>query len=136
MDRRGRPGTGPRGGVGDGEAAADRRPRFRAVYLAFDQAFDLEPDDPRLLTVAEDVCAFLSTLEPQLGGGAEPAGLNILDLGVSLRIGGHFRPPGPNAKITGRMPITEAIQQFAQPCADEMVFQPPFFKPEAGSGEV
>jgi DNA-binding transcriptional MerR regulator len=46
-------------------------PRFRAVYLAFDQAFDLEPDDPRLLTVAEDVCAFLSTLEPQLGGGAE-----------------------------------------------------------------
>ncbi|MGZ4568612.1 MAG: MerR family transcriptional regulator [Blastococcus sp.] len=44
---------------------------FRRVYLAFDQAFDLEPDDPRLLQVADEVAAFLATVETQLGDSEE-----------------------------------------------------------------
>lgn len=46
-------------------------PAFRMLYLAFDQAFDMSPDDPRLLPLADDVCRFLATVEPELGAAGE-----------------------------------------------------------------
>jgi DNA-binding transcriptional MerR regulator len=45
--------------------------RFRELYLAFDRAFDLAPDDPRLDALAEDVCAFLAGVEAELGESGE-----------------------------------------------------------------
>jgi DNA-binding transcriptional MerR regulator len=35
-------------------------PEFLALYLGFDRAFDLDPEDPRLITLADDMCAFLA----------------------------------------------------------------------------
>ncbi|MGZ4650798.1 MAG: MerR family transcriptional regulator [Kineosporiaceae bacterium] len=46
-------------------------PQFRQLYLAFDRAFDLDPDDPALIDLAEDVCVFLSRMEAELGGSDE-----------------------------------------------------------------
>lgn len=48
-------------------------PEFRGLYLAFDGAFDLDPDDPRLETLAEEVGAFLARVETQLAGDEEGA---------------------------------------------------------------
>ncbi len=45
--------------------------QFRRLYLAFDRAFDLDPDDPELVALAADVCAFLSRMEAELGGSDE-----------------------------------------------------------------
>src|SRR5581483_10088659 len=67
----------------------------------------------------------------QLGCSKKPAGLHV-DLGVPLR--GGFSA-NIVAMVFGRAPH-QTVQQFAQPCANEMVFQPRFFKPGAGSGEV
>lgn len=56
-------------------AAAKQRqledPRFRAFYLAFDHAFDLPPDDPRLEQLADDLCAYLTSVESEIGGDEE-----------------------------------------------------------------
>ena len=48
-----------------------RDPLFQELYLAFDRAFDLAPDDPELVALAERVCAFLSRVEAELGGSGE-----------------------------------------------------------------
>jgi DNA-binding transcriptional MerR regulator len=48
-------------------------PEFRGLYLAFDGAFDLDPDDPRLEALAEEVGAFLARVETQLAGDEEGA---------------------------------------------------------------
>ena len=45
--------------------------QFRELYLAFDRAFDLAPDDPALVAVADRVCAFLSRVEAELGSSGE-----------------------------------------------------------------
>jgi DNA-binding transcriptional MerR regulator len=45
--------------------------QFRELYLAFDRAFDLPPDDPALLALADRVCAFLARVESELGPGGE-----------------------------------------------------------------
>jgi DNA-binding transcriptional MerR regulator len=45
--------------------------QFRELYLAFDRAFDLAPDDPELATLADRVCAFLSEVEAELGPSGE-----------------------------------------------------------------
>jgi len=46
-------------------------PQVRELYLAFDRAFDLDPDDPRLRALADDVSAFLARVERELAGGEE-----------------------------------------------------------------
>jgi DNA-binding transcriptional MerR regulator len=45
--------------------------QFRELYLAFDRAFDLAPDDPGLETLAEDACAFLARVEAELSESPE-----------------------------------------------------------------
>jgi DNA-binding transcriptional MerR regulator len=44
---------------------------FRELYLAFDRAFDLAPEDPELETLADRVCTFLSGVEAELGPSGE-----------------------------------------------------------------
>jgi DNA-binding transcriptional MerR regulator len=46
-------------------------PQFRRLYVAFDGAFDLDPDDPRLEALADEVGSFLARIETQLGGSTE-----------------------------------------------------------------
>ncbi|WP_448628804.1 hypothetical protein [Geodermatophilus sp. URMC 64] len=46
-------------------------PQFRELYLAFGRAFDLDPDDPRLEALADEVAAFLARVEAELGGSDE-----------------------------------------------------------------
>ena len=40
--------------------------QFRELYLSFDRAFDMPPDDPRLVELADRVSAFLSRVEADL----------------------------------------------------------------------
>ncbi|GAB2864529.1 MerR family transcriptional regulator [Lentzea nigeriaca] len=44
------------------EALAD--PEFRQIYLAYDEAFDWAPDDPRLPALAKRAAAWMSTRPP------------------------------------------------------------------------
>lgn len=46
-------------------------PEFRRLYLAFDRAFDLDPGDPRLVALADDVGVFLARVETELAGSDE-----------------------------------------------------------------
>ena len=62
---------------------------------------------------------------PQLGGGSEPAGLEIFANGFPF---GARRGPLPTRR--------KRLDEIGQAYADEMVLQSPFFKPEAGGGEV
>ncbi len=95
--------------------------------------------------------AFLACLGVETFHGAPPFGGGLghfMQLGCSNKpTGSHglgvphnsLRGISPRAGLTattaGCMPH-QPVQQFAQPCAYEMVFQPRFFKPDAGGGEV
>jgi DNA-binding transcriptional MerR regulator len=40
-----------------------RDPRFRRFYLAYDQAFDWEPDDPRIERLADEMVGYFQTMD-------------------------------------------------------------------------
>jgi DNA-binding transcriptional MerR regulator len=57
---------------------ADKRdalgdPEFRAIYLAYDAAFDWSPDDPRLETMADRAQRWITSQRGRNGGAERPA---------------------------------------------------------------
>jgi DNA-binding transcriptional MerR regulator len=46
-------------------------PQVRGLYLAFDRAFDLATDDPRLVELADQLCAMFGEVESELGDSGE-----------------------------------------------------------------
>jgi len=63
---------------------------------------------------------------PQLRCGTEPASLDIP----------HIRHVVRRANVAGCSPRPQALDEIGHARADEMVLQPPSFKPEAGGREV
>ncbi|MGH3977067.1 MAG: hypothetical protein ACRDS9_27695, partial [Pseudonocardiaceae bacterium] len=61
-------------------------PTFRELYLAFDQAFDWPPDDPRVAELAGAWCAFIAGLDPTVRevATAKPAEAGVDDAAVAL----------------------------------------------------
>ena len=71
----------------------------------------------------------------QLGCRKKPS---AFDIGVGAPPGTRQLAPCVRLRplAVGRSRSAKAAQKIAQTCTDEMVFHPPFFKPDAGSGEV
>jgi hypothetical protein len=68
----------------------------------------------------------------QLDGCLEPAGFDFTGIGASPRT----RTYRVRNRFPACPPRLEARNELSHACTDEMILQPPSFKPEAGSGEV